>query len=439
VVACAFVTAVLEIRELALRRADGFACELPQLTLRRGECVALVGPSGSGKSSLLRAAFGLPNGRCVHRGGEVTLLGERFVPCSPLAQKSLATHIAFLAQDARAALDPTASMAAQIARAANATLLDASAALLRLGVDAAHRAPHAVSGGEAQRAMFAVAQLRRAPLWVCDEPTAHLDDAACAIVAAAIAAHCEASGAALLATHDTRLLRALSCRTLHSEGGTFASNVDRAAPWPTLRAASRDEAEPLILATQLLARRGGRVLFSHLDLQAKAGRVLAIRGASGVGKTTLGRMLARRVRPDSGSVEWRIGDGLVAMVSQDAGGSLTPSRTLRSLARETKHGDVDLDAIANELALPIACLDRDTRELSLGEQRRGALLRALAADPKALVLDEPTASLDRDSAERTARAIRRRCDERGCAVVCITHDDALAASLADEQITLDGN
>jgi peptide/nickel transport system ATP-binding protein len=439
VVACAFVTAVLEIRELALRRVDGFACQLPQLTLRRGECAALVGPSGCGKSSLLRAAFGLPNGQCVQSGGDVMLLGQRFVPFSASAQKSLASEIAFLAQDARAALDPTASLAAQVARASNATLRDANAALLRLGVDSAARAPHAVSGGEAQRAMFAVAQLRRAPLWVCDEPTAHLDDAACAIVAAAIAAHCEASGAALLATHDTRLLRALSCRTLHSEGGTFASNVDRAAPWPTLRAASRDEAEPLILATQLLARRGDRVLFSHLDLQAKAGRVLAIRGASGVGKTTLGRMLARRVRPDAGSVEWRIGDGMVAMVSQDAGGSLTPSRTLRSLARETKRCDVDLDAIANELALPIACLDRDTRELSLGEQRRGALLRALAADPKALVLDEPTASLDLESAELVARAIRRRCDERGCAVVCITHDDELAASLADEQITLDGN
>lgn len=438
-VACAFVTAVLEIRELALRRVDGFACQLPQLTLRRGECAALVGPSGCGKSSLLRAAFGLPNGQCVQSGGDVMLLGQRFVPFSASAQKSLASEIAFLAQDARAALDPTASLAAQVARASNATLRDANAALLRLGVDSAARAPHAVSGGEAQRAMFAVAQLRRAPLWVCDEPTAHLDDAACAIVAAAIAAHCEASGAALLATHDTRLLRALSCRTLHSEGGTFASNVDRAAPWPTLRAASRDEAEPLILATQLLARRGDRVLFSHLDLQAKAGRVLAIRGASGVGKTTLGRMLARRVRPDAGSVEWRIGDGMVAMVSQDAGGSLTPSRTLRSLARETKRCDVDLDAIANELALPIACLDRDTRELSLGEQRRGALLRALAADPKALVLDEPTASLDLESAELVARAIRRRCDERGCAVVCITHDDELAASLADEQITLDGN
>ncbi len=438
-VACAFVTAVLEIRELALRRVDGFACQLPRLTLRRGECAALVGPSGCGKSSLLRAAFGLPNGQCVQSGGDVMLLGQRFVPCSASAQKSLASEVAFLAQDARAALDPTASLAAQVARAANATLLDANAALLRLGVDSAERAPHAVSGGEAQRAMFAVAQLRRAPLWVCDEPTAHLDDAACAIVAAAISAHCEASGAVLLATHDARLLRALSCRTLHSDGGTFASNVDRAAPWPTLRAASRDEAEPVILATQLLARRGGRVLFSNLDLQAKAGRVLAVRGASGVGKTTLGRMLARRVRPDSGSVEWRIGDGMVAMVSQDAGGSLTPLRTLRSLARESKRGDADVEAIANELALPVACLDRDTRELSIGEQRRAAILRALAADPKALVLDEPTASLDRESAELVARAIRRRCDERGCAVVCITHDDALAASLADEQITLDGN
>jgi ABC-type sulfate/molybdate transport systems ATPase subunit len=66
------------------------------------------------------------------------------------------------------------------------------------------------------------------------------------------------------------------------------------------------------------------------------------------------------------------------------------------------------------------------------------VLRALAAAPEVLVLDEPTESLDRDSAVRVARALRRRCEEQGVAIACVTHDRAFAASFGDAVLEMGG-
>ena len=428
---------VLEIRELVVQR-EGFACELPSLALARGETAALVGPSGCGKSSVLRAVFGLPNGRCAAARGEVAFSGTRWPADTEAARSLLRDKVAFFAQDAKSALDPTATILAQLARASGRSENDCDAALRELGVEAGRRHPHKVSGGEAQRAMFALAALRGAELLVADEPTAHLDDVACARVAEAIVAHCARGGATLLATHDARLLAALPLRQFVFDGGSFREGGCGPRPWPSLSAASSRGGEEVLVAEQVAVQRGARTLFRGVSATARAGRVLAVVGPSGVGKTSFAHALVGRVRPSEGRIERRV-RGLVAYVSQDARGSLTPSRTLRSLAMETKAEGVDLEQLARELALPTSTLDKTAAQLSGGEQRRGAILRAIAAAPAVLVLDEPTASLDRDSAERVARLVRKQCEDRGLAVVCITHDDAFARGLGDERLELRGS
>ena len=433
------VSALLEIHGLALQRAGGFACRLPELCLRAGECASLVGPSGSGKSSLLRAMFGLRCGDGVRVTGETRAFGEPW-PLDPKgASTLLRTRVAFVAQDARAAMDPTATVAAQIARAAGCDVPAAAAALAAFGVPAGRRHPHASSGGELQRALFAVATLRGAALMACDEPTAHLDDASCMAVANAIATHCARGGAAIVATHDERLLAALPTRRHVAHEGAFVEGAPAATPWPSMRAAMPRADEPVLTAKGLAVRRGDATVFSGIDVALLAGRSLAVCGPSGVGKTTLARALVGRIQVDQGSVVRRPGCGLVALVSQDAAGSLTPGRTLRSLATETSVEQMDVAAIAQELGLADAQLDADVSSLSGGEARRGALLRALCADPSVLVLDEPTESLDRESALRVARALRRRCEERRMAVACVTHDREFATSFGDELLELRGN
>ena len=431
------VRPVLDIRELVVQR-EGFACALPSLALVRGETAALVGPSGCGKSSVLRAMFGLPNGRCATARGVVECNGTRWPADADAARRLLRDNVSFFAQDAKSALDPVATIVAQLARASGRSENECDVALRGLGVEAGRRHPHAVSGGEAQRAMFALAALRGAELLVADEPTAHLDDVACARIAEALAAHCARGGATLLATHDPRLLAALPMRQFVFDGGSFREGCSGPKPWPSLSAASMSGSEAVLVAEQVAVQRDGRTLFRGVSATARAGRVLAVVGASGVGKTSFAQALVGRVLPSEGRVERRV-RGLVAYVSQDARGSLTPSRTLRSLAMETKADGVDLEQLAKELALPTSTLDKTAAQLSGGEQRRGAILRALAAAPAALVLDEPTASLDRDSAERVARLVRKQCEDRGLAVVCITHDESFAASLGDERLELRGS
>src|SRR3954469_17158982 len=183
----------------------------------------------------------------------------------------------------------------------------------------------------------------------------------------------------------------------------------------------------------LTVRRGDRVVLSDVSLAAPRGQVLALVGASGAGKSTLLRCLTRLAEPDSGRIDL---DGQdvrtvapevlrrrVALVAQ------APVMLPGTVADNLAYGLVSPRDDARDAALAAAGLDpsflpRVAKALSGGERARVALARALTRDPDAILLDEPTAALDPDTARvivRTVAALARR----DLAVFFATHARAL--------------
>jgi len=194
---------------------------------------------------------------------------------------------------------------------------------------------------------------------------------------------------------------------------------------------------------------GGVRALSGLDLSVAAGKKLAILGPNGAGKTTLLLHLNGTLRPASGEIrldgaEARYGrEGLkdwrrrVGLVLQDADDQLFAA----SVAQDVSFGPLNLGLSEQEArrrvaealaALEIADLaDRPTHMLSFGQKKRAAIAGALAMRPDILLLDEPTAGLDRHGAALLLAELQR-LSAAGTTLVFTTHDADLAWTFADE-------
>lgn len=176
--------------------------------------------------------------------------------------------------------------------------------------------------------------------------------------------------------------------------------------------------------------------------------VTVLFGPSGVGKTSVLDMVAGLLRPDAGHV--RVGSGLLfdaaagvdlpperrraGYVFQDA--RLFPHLSVRANLSYGSAGDPgELDELAGTLGIA-HLLDRWPRTLSGGEARRVAIGRALLANPRFLLLDEPLSSLDRPRREEIMGVIERLRDESGLPILMVTHDHAEAERLGDRIVEL---
>ncbi len=196
----------------------------------------------------------------------------------------------------------------------------------------------------------------------------------------------------------------------------------------------------------VLLRRGGEPVLEGLSARIPEG-VSAIVGPSGSGKSTLLRLLNRLSDPESGIVRFRGTDTReldplklrreVALVPQlPALLDGTVAANLR-FAAGLAGREPDLDKLLGLAGLDGSFADRDVERLSVGEQQRAMIARALATQPDVLLLDEPTSALDedaRDSIERTVADLHRRL---GASIVIVTHDPAQARRLANWIVRLD--
>ncbi|MFE0174676.1 ABC transporter ATP-binding protein [Streptomyces sp. NPDC059002] len=203
----------------------------------------------------------------------------------------------------------------------------------------------------------------------------------------------------------------------------------------------------------LACRVPDRLLFTEVDLRLKAGESVSATGASGSGKSTLLMCILGLVKPDAGIV--RIAGADVGRMSARAlaqhrrdhigmvfqFGELLPELSpvenvalagLLSGMHRTEAYDRAADLL-NELGVPTR--SGSTATLSGGERQRTAVARALINDPSLLLADEPTGSLDQAHRDSVADLLFELPRSRGCALLLVTHDPAIARR-ADRQVTL---
>lgn len=176
-----------------------------------------------------------------------------------------------------------------------------------------------------------------------------------------------------------------------------------------------------------------RPVLGALSLQVGRGQRIAVLGPSGIGKSTLLRIIAGLDRDFDGQLT---GGDRLAVVFQEP--TLLPWR--RALKNITIPTGCAPD-LARDLMAEVGLAGREAqypRQMSLGQQRRLALARAFAARPDILLMDEPFASLDAETATRMIGLTAGLLDRSGAGLILVTHDPSEPARLGASPVMLSG-
>jgi putative ABC transport system ATP-binding protein len=191
--------------------------------------------------------------------------------------------------------------------------------------------------------------------------------------------------------------------------------------------------------------RGGRAVLDSFSAEIREGST-AIVGPSGAGKSTLLRLLNRLADPDRGEISYRgrpldsyeplalrrevsLVPQLPALLEGTVESNL---RYASSLAGEP----LECEQTLRRAGLDPSFAERDVTKLSVGEQQRAMLARALAQRPSVLLLDEPTSALDHAARDRIEAALAELRRELEISVVLVSHDPEQARRLGDEVLEM---
>jgi peptide/nickel transport system ATP-binding protein len=463
----------------------------------RGEVLALIGESGSGKTTIALSLLGYARTGCKITGGSIQV-GEHDVLTmnDRQLQHMRGRHVAYIAQSAAAAFNPSRTLMDQVIESAMIHKImsrrqaqEKAVGLFRALAlpDPEHigsRYPHQVSGGQLQRIMAAMAFITDPQLVVLDEPTTALDVTTQIEVLRAFKNVVQQLGTtAVYVSHDLAVVAQMADRIIvlrdgrmrevgttdhilyHPENAYTQSLLAAARPKLREQPAPSEDA-PLLRISGLVAgygrpdRRGlpsSRVL-DDINLTIRRGSTVGIIGESGSGKTTLARVVAGLVAPARGSIlldgeelpptlENRTRDQFrrVQIVFQNADTALNPGHTIgRILGRPLSfyHG-LDKAAQKKRIAelldlvqLPANVIDRLPGELSGGQKQRANLARALAAKPDLLLCDEVTSALDTVVGAAILDLLTQLRRELNVSYMFISHDISTVRAICDDIVVL---
>jgi peptide/nickel transport system ATP-binding protein len=469
-------------------------------SVNRGETLAILGESGSGKSVSSAAVMGLIDSPPGHiTSGRALFEGQDLLPLPKAERRQInGCRIAMIFQDPLAHLNPVYPVGWQVAEAMRVHGVPASEAhakavalMERVGIPrAAERMssyPHEFSGGQRQRVMIAMAVAMKPDLLIADEPTTALDVTVQAQILNLLSELRDETGMGLvLITHDLGVVAQHADRMVVMKDGEVVESGDvaqvfaapqhdytrrllGAAPGRLPFRVPDDNAEPLLQVqglTKTFRLRGGMFgpkrevqALDGLAFTLGKGETLGIVGESGSGKTTLARVLLRLMEPTSGKVLYRGKDVFamskaevfafrrrVQVVFQDPTASLNPRMTVEEIIGE--HWAIHPEALPPEgrrkgvenlleqVGLEPAHAARHPHQFSGGQRQRIAIARALSLKPEIILCDEAVSALDVSVQAQVIELLKTIQKSHGLSYIFIAHDLPVVRDFADRVLVM---
>jgi ABC-type glutathione transport system ATPase component len=458
------------------------------------ESLGVLGESGSGKSSLALALIRLLPQNAQVVSGNVAYQGRSLMTFSPKELREMrGGTVSLISQEPALALNPVLPLGRQLADVLLAhSKLESSEVSLRcnkmlgeVGFADSERImrayPHELSGGQRQRVAIAQALICGPKLLIADEPLSALDLATQAEILDLLQRLKRELGLAMLfITHNAGVLSTLADNVLVMRNGQVAARgaMDKlqnssdayvqSVLFPEKKLVSVPKAatgqetggQPLLevrnlskkfIQQRMLSRKKFAVQsLEAIELELREGSTVAVLGRSGSGKSTLARCIAGFEKADTGEIllegKRLFPQHQVQMIFQDASSSLNPRFTARQIVAEPMEiagwkTDVERTARAlalmEEVGLDPAWATRMAAEFSGGQRQRLALARALAAEPRLLIMDEALSGLDLPLQAQMLRLLMDLQSRHGLTYLYISHDLNFISLFAQEVVVME--